>query len=382
MIGHYINLIFRGNSILRWNNFPRIEEVTITDNIAFVLHIIILLSNVLKEKEWIKINELYIFKKLIFDSFLVFILSDINSDVKSRIKAKNPEIYEELDRKIYNYLLQNNIPDSIKDDINFIYNNKNNSKFQIEHDIINFAKQIAITYEVMTNKKVYEEVYEWVFKSIENKLNVAEFKIFLKYINPFSLKNNPLEKYLLSIRRLQSNFRRNMYKRIHPVSVMSHLYITFFLVYIIGKLEEKNDEDLLNLLYIAIFHDIPEAITWDIVWPTKKAAKWLEELISKVENDMLEEYLLIYLDWWWFKNNFKKFILNPWKQENWKLAKIADIFSSLFEAKLEVSNDIKFEKIYQKIVRQLYWFQNNSIDYILKFWVEYFDDNLEDVIKL
>ena len=381
MIGHYINLIFRGTSIMRWNNFPRIENVSTTDNLAFVSHITLLLSSILKEKENIEVNELYIFKKIMFDSLKTFILSDINSDVKNRIKIKNSKISDELDDKIYNFLLGTNIPDSIKFEMKFINENKNNEKYKIENDLISFAKQVAVWYEVLTNSKVYPDVYENVMVSVEDKLRNEKYSLFLKYINPFQT-NNDLGKYLLNIRRLQWNYRWNMHKKIYQISVMSHLYITFFLLYIIWKIEEKSESDLLELLKIAIFHDIPEAITWDIVWPTKRAVPWLEELIAEVETDMLDEYFLIFLDNFKFKDDFKRYMLKPWEWENWKLAKMADIFSSLFESKLEVSYDDKFAQIYKNTKRILHKYKYKSADYLLKYWVDYFDDNMEDIIKL
>ncbi|MDD2487070.1 MAG: HD domain-containing protein [Candidatus Gracilibacteria bacterium] len=382
MIGHYINLIFRGTSIIRWNNFPRTENVSTTDNLAFVLHISLLLSGILKEKEGIEIDELYIFKKLIFGSFNTLILSDINSDVKSRIRLKNPKISDELDDKTFQFMYGIKVPDSIRYELKFINDNKNNPKYKIEHDLLTFSKRVSVCYEVLANSKIHSDVYENILISIRKELDNPDFKMFLKYVNPSSETSNDFEKYLLNIRRLQSNYRWNMHKKIYPISVMSHLYITFFLLYVIGKIEEKTEKEMLELLKIAIFHDIPEAITGDIVGPTKRAVPGLEELIAEVETDMLDEYFLVYLDGLKFKDDFKRYMLKPWEGENGKLAKMADIFSSLFESKLEVRYDDKFAKIYKDTKRKLHGYKYKSADYLLKYGVDYFDDNMEDIIKL
>jgi 5'-deoxynucleotidase YfbR-like HD superfamily hydrolase len=50
-------------------------------------------------------------------------------------------------------------------------------------------------------------------------------------------------------------------KRIYPISVMAHSYITFFLAYIAGKTEDYNDEKILDIMTRALFHDVPESIT-------------------------------------------------------------------------------------------------------------------------
>jgi hypothetical protein len=46
------------------------------------------LSNILEEKEKIKIDLNYIFKKIMFRSFIKFVISDIDNSVKIRLEKK------------------------------------------------------------------------------------------------------------------------------------------------------------------------------------------------------------------------------------------------------------------------------------------------------
>lgn len=379
MIWYQIGLIFRWISIYRWNNFPRIENISTNDNLAFVLHTAMLLSSILEEKEGIKVDLWYIFKKVLFESFDTFILSDINSDVQFRVKQKNAAIFTMLQEKVHSFIVNLELPDSIKDDINFIHDNKDNTKYALEDRLYHFSKLWAAYYEAYFNGKIYDDIYEPIFQNIKARINSKEFAIFMKYIN-VDEKENELEKYLLNVRRLQFNYRWNRMKRAYPISVMSHLFISFYLAYVIWKLEKRSEAEILEMMKIALFHDIPEAITWDIVSPTKKAIIWFEELLSEVEKDMLEEYLLIYLKKYKFHSSFKNYMLNPFDWELWKLVKLADIFSALFEARIE--NSPEYSKTYQNIKRYLHTLPYQSINYLLKFWVDYFDDNIEDIIKL
>ncbi len=379
MIWYQIGLIFRWISIYRWNNFPRIENISTNDNLAFVLHTTMLLSAILEEKEWKKIDLWYIFKKVLFESFDTFILSDINSDVQFRVKQKNSAIFRLLQEKVHSFIIDLELPESIKADINFIHDNKDNEKYELEDKLYHFSKLWAAYYEAYFNWKIYDDIYEPIFQNIKSRINSKEYTIFLKYIN-VDEKENELEKYLLNVRRLQFNYRWNRMKRTYPISVMSHLFISFYLAYVIWKLEQRSEKEILEMMKMALFHDIPEAITWDIVSPTKKAIQWFEELLSEVEKDMLEEYLLVYIKKYKFHDSFKDYMVSPFDWEIWKLVKLADIFSALFEARIE--NSTEYSKTYQKIKRYLHTLPYQSINYILKFWVDYFDDNIEDIIKL
>lgn len=377
MLWHQIWLVFRWISIYRWNNFPRIENVSSTDNLAFSLHTMMLLASVLEEKEWIKVNLGYIFKKSIFESFDTFILSDINSDVQNRIKSKNPKIFEELEQKVYNFTDKLELPERIRADAQFIYQNKKSKEFELENKLSKFVKLWVAYYEAYFNAKIYSEIFQPILKNIEEQINNHEYELFLKYIN-IDKEENDFKKYLLNIRRLQFNYRWNSRKRMFPISVMSHLFICFYLAYLIGNLEDRKDDEIEYMMKIALFHDIPEAITWDILTPTKKAVTWFEELLSEVEEDMVEEYLLCYVNNYKFKDGIKKFILKPWEWELWKMVKLADIFCALFEAKIEKNEEFN----YKKIKKTIHGLPFKSIDYLLKFWVDYFDEDIEDVIHL
>jgi len=378
MIWYQIGLIFRGLSIYRWNNFPRLENITTNDNLAFSLHTILLLADVIEEKEWKKVDISYLFKKILFESFDTYVLSDINSDVKFRIKRKNAATFKLLQEKVHKFIINLDLPEWIIEDINFIHDNEDNPKYELEDRLFHFAKLWVAYYEAYFNSKIYDDIYAPILENMTKRINTKEYSIFLKYLN-INWETNELEKYLLNIRRLQFNYRWNNKKRIYPISVMSHLLVTFFLAYIIWKVEWRTEVETIEMMKWALFHDIPEAITWDIITPTKKAVKWFAELLQEVEKDMLEEYLLIYIKKYKFYDKVEKHMLDPFSWELGKLVKLADIFSALFEARIEAKRSDEYAQTYNNIKRYLHTLPYSSINYILKFWVDYFDDNIEEM---
>lgn len=245
-------------SIYRWNNFPRIHNVTETDNLAFVLHTVLLLSYIIKEKEKIDINILFIFKKIIFSSFITFVLSDINSELKTKIKKRHNLIWAKLELKVYNTLLALDMPERMKNDFQTMLQTDADmfgQQFKLENRIIKFAKLRVARQEANDNAVVYKDVYSKVLKSIDNSLNSEEYEMFAKYMD------KDLNKYLMNIKRLQFSYRWNMTRRVLPVSVMGHLYIVFFLSYLIGILEDLPDNKLQDIMIRGLYHDIPETLT-------------------------------------------------------------------------------------------------------------------------
>ncbi len=131
----------------------------------------------------------------------------------------------------------------------------------------------------------------------------------------------------------------------------------------------------------ALYHDIPEAITGDVITPTKKSVPGFEELLSEIEEEMLDEYLIEHIRHQPFAAELKKRMLFPWECEHGNLVKLADVFSALFEAKIEVANSVEFDHVYRKIRKALHKFPNPSVNFLFRFGVDPFEENLEEVLK-
>jgi putative hydrolase of HD superfamily len=164
--------------------------------------------------------------------------------------------------------------------------------------------------------------------------------------------------------------------RIFPISVMSHLVVITFISYIIWEIENNNwaTYNIEELMLRSIYHDIPEAITWDIITPTKKAVKWFEEVLEQVEINMMDDYIFSYVDEEYKKQVFD-YMLKPFDWELWKIAKQADILSALFEAKIERDFWAKvFWDIYRNIKKRVNKYWTISVDYMLKNGIDSFDE--------
>jgi putative hydrolase of HD superfamily len=175
--------------------------------------------------------------------------------------------------------------------------------------------------------------------------------------------------------------RWNQQTRVYPISVMSHLVFITFISYIIWKIENSTwaNIDIKELMLRTIYHDIPEAITWDIITPTKKAVPWFIEVLEKVEIQMMDDYIFSYVDEK-YKKEVYDYMLHPFDWEIWIIAKQTDVLSALFEAKVESNFWSKsFYDIYRNIKKVVNKFWTISVDYMLKNAVDSFDEDMVDI---
>lgn len=379
MLGYAFSLAFRGLSTYRWNNFPRVEQVTATDNVAFSLHVAYFVARAY-EAETGKLPDIgYLYRRALYSSFSTFIHSDISNEVKQAVKVKNPEIYQKLSDVAYDRLLSWDLPEFMKGDI-ARFRRPDPSK-ALEERIYQFSKNWVSYQEAYASNFVYFRSYERPLSDIRERYLSREYAELRKFLSLDPVDHGENERYLLSIRRLQSSFRWNHMRRTHPVSVMSHLFFIFFIAYVIGNAEGLSEEETTDIMTTALYHDIPEAITGDVITPTKKSVEGFEELLSQIEEEMLDEYLIEHIRSKPFAAELKERMLNPWNCAHGNLVKLADIFSALLEAKIEVPNSAEFAHVYRKIRRNLHKFENPSVNYLFRNAIDPFEENLEEILK-
>lgn len=331
------------------------------DNTGFVIHIALFLGY-LEEQEWNTIDKEFLIKRIIFDSFKGLILSDINAGTREYIKQIDSNMFEQVENKALSKILTLDSLPYIKADIEATLLNTKNTK---EIALISAARKYAWFLECNVNHKIFSEVYEVPLSQIVVDLEKSRKEI--KSLD-ILLKNENYKKYILNIRRLSHAMRWSGEAKIIPISVMSHLVIVGFISYIIASIENENGAhlDVLDLLMRWIYHDIPEAITGDIITPTKTSVEWFPEVLEEVEQKMLDDYLFSFIPKE-YKDELFSLVFHPFWGENGKIVKYADILSALFEARTEVisGNIREFDDICVSIQKKLAKIEMKSVNYIL-----------------
>ena len=363
-------MLTRGLSMIRWNNFPRVVDVTQMDNVWATLHTALFLVH-LEENEY---DRLYIIKKIIFSSFSEFILSDINSGTKNTIKKLDSEMYEAVYSKAYKYFLKYDTLDSLRRDYEDIIFWEGKAR---EDRLIYAAKKYVWYSEALPNARIFPEMYEIYMHEMESELDMISKNL----ISFQKLKNNPnYQKYLSHIYRLSSSMRWNQYNRTTPISVMSHTVVITYITYVIAMLDSATSDNLvLEMLLRALYHDVPEVITGDIISPTKKAVPWFADLLEKVESHMLDEYFFEYIDVE-YRDILKPYLLEPFRGDIWAKVKYADILSAYLEAKIESPYSQVFTLKEEHLREQVQSMNHPWVSYLLREILFEFEKSRDDGI--
>lgn len=343
MIWYYIRYVFNWILINRWWNYPRIIDINELEHLALQLHYIIIVYFYLKKE--LTYN---FFIYFIWTSFFTFILSDINSFIKLKIQEKEPNSLKYLKEKIFEFLISLDNDWIFKDDIEIAFS------YNPEKEIL-LAKNLAVKYEIKHNYNFFPYIYESSINYINSKIN--------EYYIPL---NPDIERFIANVYRLKFIYRWNRLPVKYKISVLSHTYIVFFIVYLLWKIKKYSHEKMIELFYRSLYHDIVESVIWDIVSPTKTFFDKIEEIEK--------EYAYSEFNYLPSHASLFEYMLNPFKEKD---VKYADILSAMFEAFYQ--SDRIFYNIYKKIKRKLINIKDPAVDYILNFWAEYFNEDIDDL---
>jgi putative hydrolase of HD superfamily len=367
--------MMRGVTTLRWNNLPRIEEFTILDNIGLRLHIALLLASI-EISRGNKVNEELILKKILFSTFPKLILSDISYEFKKYITEIDPNIMNEVTRKVFDFLFSFDFTPEIKEDIQATVDTNS----ELEDRIVKTSRLYASYLETTYNASVFEYDYRDSMKALNNAI-LQEKKNYKAFKELFEDNNH--HEYLLIIRRLVHAKRWNQNKRKYPISVMAHLVIVAFIGYILQIIEKANgkDFDLTLVLKRGLFHDIPESITGDIITPTKRIVPHFKAILVEAEERMLEKNFFPIIPEV-ARKEFSTLMTDESSPES-KLVKYADDLCMLLETLMEINaGDDIFRGRYDAVKSKLNGIESKSVDFFIKHVPDRFADNIDSVFAL
>ena len=102
--------------------------------------------------------------------------------------------------------------------------------------------------------------------------------------------------FLLKIEQLRFQTRWNQTPRVPQTSVLGHCFFVAIMTLLLGR--ESNpkmcERRVINNFFSALFHDLPEAVTRDIISPVKQATDDLPNIVKKIENEINNAIIQIY----------------------------------------------------------------------------------------
>lgn len=176
--------------------------------------------------------------------------------------------------------------------------------------------------------------------------------------------------YLHIVRKL-NNMGRWSNEYMHSrATVSEHLFFVTQIGQMLGIIEEENGNQVdWKLLYEKLInHDVPEAMTGDIINTMKYRESKLKELVDKIEDELVEEELVDNLESP-YKERYRSMLTN-FKDDSLEghILEYADRIDALLECvyELKLGNSQTFKEKYYILVSKLEESELLSVKYFLK----------------
>lgn len=159
--------------------------------------------------------------------------------------------------------------------------------------------------------------------------------------------NPDLKEFLSLIGKLRYQQRWSRAVRMPQTFVMGHMLVVAILSYLCSLEAGACDARLANNFFAALFHDLPEVLTRDIVSPVKASVKGLDNLIKEIEEEQMRTVIFPLIPKEWHRE-FEYFTRDEFSSRIIMDGNILHVTSNEINEKY---NDEKFSPIDGEIIR-------------------------------
>ena len=278
-----IDYIFTSASIQRWNDYPRMVELVELDKQAHKFIIAYFIAKLETD-----INYTHLIEAGIFEFLRRVVVTDIRPDVfRKALQKKSKEI---------NAWVISKLTPSIKDIDNGSFLQKfeeylsNPEMYKKERFVLKAASYLATKWEfsIVYQTSQFLNDIEDVKKSVDEEIEDYYELIGVRKI----ALNKKLGKIIDLSGRLRFQKRWAQTPRVPETSVLGHMLTVAIFGYFFSIEVNACDKRLQNNFFTALFHDLPEALTRDIITPVKYCVDELSDIIAEYEIEKIEDDIL------------------------------------------------------------------------------------------
>ncbi len=276
--------IYQGAHIQRWNDHIRPKGFTELDKQSQKMIIAYILGSYEEQDKNISIDWRKLIEGGIFEYLHRIILTDIKPPVYHKLMNERGK---EINKWVYG-LLGDDLQ-SIKGDFfqKFKEYFDNPSYAVLEKKILKASHYLSTNWEFKIIYPMNSVIYgiEETKKAIENEL---EEHYDLAGVQKIKLGNKTSDLIdLIGQLRFQQRWAQS--PRVPETSVMGHMLIVAIMSYLCSLEIEACNQRLCNNYFTALFHDIPEVLTRDIISPVKRSVDGLDDIIKDIEKKQMDE---------------------------------------------------------------------------------------------
>lgn len=304
-----INELFRGFYIQRWNDRIRPMDLIEMDKHA---HKMIIAWCIAKYEEACcnDVNWELLIKNGIYELLRRIIISDIKSPIYSQIK-KHPTEFGKLNEYVFESLSKDFDNDIILKELEeFLFDD--NQADQLTKDILEAAHIYASYWEFQIIKQVNPFGFQNIKIETELLNKINKFKT-LEGVRKLTMKHT-ISNFIDLFGQLRFQLRWAQLPRVPKTSVLGHSMMVAALSYFFARENKACPKRLYNNFYGGLFHDLPEAVTRDIISPVKRSSKEFDNLIKDLEQELAEKEIFPLVEEEWI-DEIKFFIIDEFENK-------------------------------------------------------------------
>ena len=281
-----VDYIFSSASIQRWNDYPRMVDLVELDKQAHKFIIAYFIAKLEKD-----INYTHLIEAGIFEFLRRVVVTDIRPDVfRKALQKKGAEINAWVLGKLESSLIDidnGNFFQKFKDYL------EDDTMYKKERFVLKAASYLATKWEfgiVYQTSQFLNDIDE-VKKEVD-----AEIEDYYELIGVRKIAlNKKLAKVIDLSGRLRFQKRWAQTPRIPETSVLGHMLTVAIFGYFYSLKINACEKRLQNNFFVALFHDLPEALTRDIISPVKYSVDELADIIAEYEVSQIEDKIMPYI---------------------------------------------------------------------------------------
>lgn len=287
---NFAKKLFDGFTILRWTDFMRPTEFVQMEKSASQAILSYIIGKEYEERTGNSLNWRFIVESNIYSLLCKIATSDIKSTINGKIKKDH---LAELTNYIIGFYFEENgtckygnLIDKKKLEKYIIGDDKE----KIESEICYVAHKFA-SYREFCHLKIFNPLSPDKTR-VENEISPAQLKTQISdgcvrdILENLSDDSDNLCLFYSYFEKLKPQVRWSQTCRLPQTTVLGHsMYVAVLTYFVIMELGVQNDADkvLVDSFFAALFHDLPESLTRDIISPVKRNIEKLEVKLAEYE---------------------------------------------------------------------------------------------------
>ncbi len=298
--------LFKGFTVLRWNDKLRPIDFIEMDKHAHKMMIAWCIGKYEEGKNQ-QLDWNNIIRGGVYELLRRIVIRDIKNPIFFKIKTEHKEVYKKL-----NYWVFKNFQEKI-DDKTFLDELR---AFIVEEKLIDnlsqkileAAHKFASYIEFLLIKQINPQGYqiEEIERAMLNGLHeFLEFESIRKMMT-----RQRIADFVELCGQLRFQIRWSQTPRIPRTSVLGHSMFVASLSYFFARDNNACSKRIYNDFFGGLFHDLPEAVTRDIISPVKTSSEDFESIIHEIEQKLAEDEIYPLLEKQEWQDEIRSFTQN------------------------------------------------------------------------